>query len=231
MNSRADLLLAACVLAACVPVLLPSRLPAPHAVPRDVEGRVAAVIAATWHVPPDRIALSWGTLRGVSRLETTTPFRLQGMGQGGWFIVVFQPLGRPAVAVRLQAGTRDTVTVSTHALPRGARLDSEDIGQRAVLHWGPPDSAAGAAPGWVVQRPLAAGEVLARPAVTPPPLVVAGWPVHVVWTAGAVRISIDGVALRAAALGDAVEARLVGRAGSLWGRVVGPGIVAMDPTP
>jgi flagella basal body P-ring formation protein FlgA len=96
--------------------------------------------------------------------------------------------------------------------------------------WGPPAPPAEfrPGPGWEVRRALAAGEALARPAVAPPMFVMAGEPVRLVWTEGAVQVSTVGIALNRARQGEWVRARVEGKADRLVGTAAATGTVVIS---
>jgi flagella basal body P-ring formation protein FlgA len=79
-----------------------------------------------------------------------------------------------------------------------------------------------------VRRGLATGEALARPAVAPPLLVEAGEPVRLVWGAGAVQVSVVGIALNRARQGESVRARVEGRSDRLVGTATATGTVVIS---
>ena len=166
-----------------------------------------------------------GTLPGGS-----LPFRVTGRGLSGWLVVVFDPSSLDAVAVRLRAGVEDTVPVAARPLAAGARLTAADLRPESRVCWGPPapSSEPRPGPGWEVRRALAAGEVLARPAVAPPTLVQAGEPVRLVWGGGAVQVSVVGIALNRARQGELVRARVEGRSDRLVGIATATGTAVIS---
>jgi flagella basal body P-ring formation protein FlgA len=202
----------------------------PPPVPGPLAGRVAETIAATWRVPPVDLRLDWRGPGSGRPLAADVPFHLAGRGDGGWFVVVFEPAGEPPVALRVRAGVEDTVAVAARPLAAGARVASGDLVSERRLRWGPPAADPGARPGvgWEIRRPLASGEVVAWPAATPPPWVAGGEPVRLVWERGTVAISMMGTALHSARRGETVRARVEGRPGPLAGRVTEPGIAVLE---
>jgi flagella basal body P-ring formation protein FlgA len=220
MRSCADLILALLAVASGPPADGP-------AMPAGLAARVSADVAAVWSVPASAVRLEWG--RGVpATVLEATPYRLAGRGTDGWFVVVFEPAGG-AAAVRLHAGTMDTVQVATRALPVGSRLASTDLEASARLRWGPPVTRSETpGPGWQVRRPIAVGEALSRPAVAPPLLVAAGSAVRLLWERGGVQIALDGIALNDARQGETVRARVEGRGRYAAGTVIAPGTAALS---
>jgi flagella basal body P-ring formation protein FlgA len=101
------------------------------------------------------------------------------------------------------------------ALPYGKHrvtLAAADVALRdTVISWAwngvPPDTVR-PAPGWVVQRPITAGERLRPPGVIPPPVVRAGTTVTVEYRDGPVRLRLAGIATNSAPLGAPVGVRL-----------------------
>jgi flagella basal body P-ring formation protein FlgA len=190
---------------------------------------VSAWLAREWGVSERAVRLEWGRPSGALP-GGALPFRVTGRGVAGWLVVVFDPSGRSAVAVRLRAGVEDTVLVAARPLVAGTLLGPADVRPESRVCWGPPTppSESRPGPGWEVRRALATGEALARPAVAPPMLVVAGEPVRLVWTEGAVQISVVGIALNGARQGEPVRARVEGRSDRLAGTATAMGTVAIS---
>lgn len=203
--------------------------PAAATVPDSVAVRVGAWLAREWGVPGPAVRLEWGRLPGALP-GGSLPFRVTGRGAGGWLVVVFDPASRDAVAIRLRAGVEDTVLVAARPLAAGARLAAADLRPEPRVCWGPPASSSEPrpGPGWEVRRALAAGEVLARPAVAPPTLVEAGEPVRLVWSGGAVQVSLVGIALNRARQGELVRARVEGRSDRLVGTAIAAGTAVIS---
>jgi flagella basal body P-ring formation protein FlgA len=156
------------------------------------------------------------------------PLRIIGRGTDGWFAVVFEPAGQ-SIAVRVRAGVEDTVVVAARPLAAGTYLAAGDLEREVRMRWGPPRFGAGGLPdvGWEVRRAIAAGTAVAAPAVSQPYVVAAGEPVRFVWQRGAVTISVGGVAMNAARVGDQVRARAQGRSGRINGIVTAPGVARL----
>jgi flagella basal body P-ring formation protein FlgA len=194
----------------------------PAAVPPALAGRVAARIAAVWSVPPAALCLSWGALPALAADDSV---QVNGSGADGWFIV---ELGAGARAVRVRAGFADTVAVAARPLGAGARLAAGDVVAAPHVTWGPPvPPRERPGEGWEVRRTIAAGEMLIRPAVLPPPLVVAGEPVRLMWQQGGVSVVMEGIALNGARRDEVVRARIEGRSARLAGRAIAPGVVEL----
>ncbi len=122
-----------------------------------------------------------------------------------------------------------TRAVATRALHRGDTLRADDFTLADTLvQRRPPYGLDTTTPqaGWLVQRPVAAGEWLRRPAVTPVPAVTAGQPVHAHWTDGTVHLAVNAIALTTAPIGAAVTVR-VGRTRRLDGIVIAPDSVRL----
>jgi flagella basal body P-ring formation protein FlgA len=210
-------------------VLLQLVAPAPAAVPDSVAAEVSTWLAREWGVSRHAVRLEWGRLANALPAGTP-PFRVTGRGAAGWLVVVFDPSGRDAVAVRLRAGVEDSVLVAARPLASGALLGPADVRLEPRVRWGPPATSCESrpGPGWEVRRALAAGEVLAHPAVAPPIFVVAGAPVRLVWTEGAVQVSVVGVALNRARQGELVRAQVEGRSSPLVGTAAATGTVVIS---
>jgi flagella basal body P-ring formation protein FlgA len=198
-------------------------------VPAPLASAVATALAAQWSANSSEVRLEWGGVPGAAALTPTTPFRVLGRGTDGWYVALFQPSGGSPVALRVRAGTLDTLTVAARRLPANATLAAEDIRREARLRWGPP-AAATAVPGegWVTRRPLAPGDPLTEATVLPPQMVKAGDAVHLEWRRAGIVVALEGVALGSGALGQTVRVRLAERGGQRSGRVVGPGAVRID---
>ena len=203
--------------------------PAPVTVPDSAAAGVRTWLAQEWGVSESAVHLEWGRL--LEALPGGAPsFRVTGRGVAGWLVVVFDPSGRDAVAVRLRAGVEDTVRVAARPLAAGTRLGPADVREELRVCWGPPatSSESRPGPGWEVRRALAAGEALAPPAVAPPMLVAAGEPVRLVWASGAVQVSVVGVALNRARQGELVRARVEGRSDRLVGTAIATGTAVIS---
>lgn len=121
------------------------------------------------------------------------------------------------------------VRVAARQLPRGTVLTDRDMvvapdsPSATVALDGTPVSA-----GWVTRRMVRAGEALRAPAVAPAPLFSANRPVRFVVKRDGIQMSIDGVALIAASLGDTIPVRL-GAKRRMMGVVSGlDEVVALD---
>jgi flagella basal body P-ring formation protein FlgA len=198
-------------------------------VSRGLAARVAARIASAWRVPVGQVRLTWGHCSGIASPDDETTFRVLGRGEDGWFVVVFDPAASTAMAVRVRAGIECPVMVASRSLAAGSRIGEGDLREEMRVRWGVPaaDSAVAPASGWEVRRPLTAGEVVTAPAVTPPPLVLAGQPVKMEWQRGGVEVSVMGIALNSARRGEKVRARLEERPAQLTGTVVAPGTAVL----
>ncbi|MBX6365030.1 MAG: flagellar basal body P-ring formation protein FlgA, partial [Gemmatimonadetes bacterium] len=191
--------------------------------------RVRAEVAARWGVDPARVRLEWGPAPAGHAPADTSSASLVGTGAGGVWIVDVDG-GRARLSLR--AGTVVQRAVARRPLARGATLTADDIALDSVVVWGEPGAEPTSAvqPGWVVNRPLRAGEPLAPPAVAAPAVVRAGQRVRVAYVAGAIRLTLDAVAAGTAALGQPVAVRTAeGR--RLEGVAVGDAEVRIDATP
>lgn len=125
-----------------------------------------------------------------------------------WLLIGTGPAG-------LLAGTRaqaqqDTVAVyvAARSLPRGATLTARDIAPVPRTTRRPSVQATRPEPGWITRRVIHAGEVLASPAVIPPPTIPAGSNVRFVVTRGGIELAVPAVALTAASAGEPISVRL-----------------------
>lgn len=125
---------------------------------------------------------------------------------------------------------RVSVTVATRAMARGETLQSADIAVKdTVIVWrwnGVVPDTTRAQAGWVTHRPIAAGEVLRAPAVTPPPVITTGSTVKAIWQDGPLTLVMSGVATNTAALGAPVGIR-IDRTRRLDGIAVAPNTVRL----
>jgi flagella basal body P-ring formation protein FlgA len=197
-------------------------------VPAGFAARVAVEIGRTWDVSAEELVLSFGT-GSLAGVPDSSPFRLLGAGENGWFALVAEPAGGRPIAVRLRAGRSITRQVATRALRTGVRLAAGDIREESFLMWGPPPAnhMALAGEGWVVRRALGSGTPLDPAHVAPPPLVEAGQPVRIIWYEGAVSIALQGTAMNDAAMGESVRVRTGGRTGVIRGLVTASGEARM----
>jgi flagella basal body P-ring formation protein FlgA len=210
------------------PLLLTGR-GADAPISRGLTSRVVGRIADEWKVPVEHVRVTWGRSTSAFAPTDDVPFRVLGRGDAGWFVVVFDPAGSAATAVRVRAGVERLVMVAARPLRAGTKLAEDDMREETRVHWGVPeaDSTNVPAVGWEVRSALRAGEVVAPPAVAPPPLVIAGQPVRLEWERGGVQLSVVGIALNSARRGETVRARLEERPARLTGTVTAPGTAAL----
>ncbi|HXT19088.1 MAG TPA: flagellar basal body P-ring formation chaperone FlgA [Gemmatimonadaceae bacterium] len=118
------------------------------------------------------------------------------------------------------------VPVATHALARGAVLGAGDFEMRdTTVRFGVDTNHI--VVGWVTRRSIAAGEVLRVPAVEAPTVINANSPVECEWVDGNVKLTVQGIAARNAAMGERVPVRT--ESGKrIEGTVVAPGRVRID---
>jgi flagella basal body P-ring formation protein FlgA len=202
----------------------------PGQLPPGLAARVAAQVAVVWAVAPDAVRLEWGHRALPVTLTDSTPLRLLGRGDGGWFAVVFEPKGGPQLAARVRAGVLDSVALAARPLAAGTRLAPQDIGRELRLRWGraPSDSARPEA-GWLVRRAVVAGTPLDSPVAVPPPAISAGAPVRLQYTQGMVTVSLGGTALQDGRLGQHILVRPDGRRLAVRGIVADTDLVQLDP--
>jgi flagella basal body P-ring formation protein FlgA len=156
------------------------------------------------------------------------PFRLAlrfvALVVGGMLATVLAPHYVQAQS----SGLAWTRAIATRALVRGDTLRADDFLLRDTLVSRLPFGADTTTPriGWLVQRPIAAGEWLRAPGVIARPAVTAGRPVHAIWSDGTVRLAVAAIALNSAPVGGAVAVR-VGRTRRLDGIAVAPDSVRL----
>ena len=117
----------------------------------------------------------------------------------------------PAVALVVLSASPDTVLVARHDLARGHALTAADVDTVVVETRLAPGDAARAEPGWITRRVVRAGEPLRAPALEPPPLVLSGAAVTLVWETNGLRVTRQGTALGDARRGDRVAVRVDAR--------------------
>lgn len=117
----------------------------------------------------------------------------------------------------LRAADMDTVIVAS-ASASGSRTSSSGPASRSAL----PDE------GWMVRRLVHRGEPLRAPAVVPPPLILAGSPVSLVWEVGGLRLTRSGTAVGPAHAGETVVVRVDARR-RFVGVASAPGTVTIVP--
>lgn len=194
-------------------------------IPPGLERRVAERIAEVWDVPWESLRLQWGRLALQQPLNDTMPVRLIGRGADGWFAATITLGSGTTTAVRVRAGREDTVYVAARPLESGSELAPGDVEPKVRIVWRRPEAGETVRPemGWLVRRPIGAGQELRFPAVSRPYVISAGEPVQFTWRRGTVAVSMTGVALNAARIGDRVRARVSGRSTHVAGIATGPG--------
>ncbi len=180
--------------------------------PQAAADLAARLVAEQWEVEPGALRLDWGRFREDPFYASVDGAELLGSGRDGRWLVSFHRTaadGQEEVhSVALRAGIVAPRPVARTRLARGQSLSASDIEYRPAVCWGPPtEDPVSPREGWAVERVIEAGEFLAPPAVRPPLLVVSGRLVRIVWSAGAVRITVRGEAVGSAALGEDVFVR------------------------
>jgi flagella basal body P-ring formation protein FlgA len=195
--------------------------PAPASATADPAAeRLASLAAQRLGVERDRVVLE-----GPDPVGTPSAVRLLGSGAGGAFVAERTVAGR-VVRHRIRVGVRASVPVAARDLTRGQALAAADLAWRDTVLWGQRPGTAPEA-GWVVKRRLAAGTVLAPPAVAPAAVVEAGRAVTLVWRGGGLEVTTRAVAAGTAALGERVAVRTEsGR--RLWGIAEGADRVRIE---
>ncbi len=204
---------------------LPSWQPPPGA-----SDQVREIVAAKWYVAPTDLRLEWGRPRNGETLPAGGGIELLGGGRNGHWIVSFSfPGSQPEkTTVALRAGVILNHPVARIPLARDDVLETQHIEYQPTVQWGPPASdPTPVEPGWVAQRPIGIGDPLSAPAVRPPLLVVSGRPVQIIWSSGALKISLQGKAVGSAALGEQVFVR-TDEGHRMAGIVTGPATVLLS---
>jgi flagella basal body P-ring formation protein FlgA len=195
--------------------------------PASLAERVARTIGERWHVPAPELRLEWGAIPAQG-VRDSAAFRLAGSGADGRFVVVLAPESGPPCAIRVRAGVLDTIAVAAHAIASGTRLVAEDVVREPRLAWGPPGAdAACPGAGWEARRAIGAGEPLRWPSVARPPVIASGDPVLLRWSRGDVSVTLAGVALQSAGVGERLRARIEGRSVRVEAIATGPGTASL----
>jgi flagella basal body P-ring formation protein FlgA len=193
----------------------------------EVEAEVRRELAGRWGVVPEALVLEWSQPRGGDIPEGYDRVQVIGHGRDGRWVISFRRgLGsRDAISVLLRSGVNIPRPIAQHVLERGEVVADGDMVMETRTHWGPvtdlPDPCA---LGWVTQRRIESGEILTKPGVKPPRLVVSGRSVQALWSNGRVELNIQATALGSAALGERVFVRTEDGT-RLDGVVRGPGLV------
>ena len=118
---------------------------------------------------------------------------------------------------------------AVRALTRGETISKNDfVVIDTVIQWHyntPPDAVTDIA-GWVTRRTYSAGDILRRPGVAEPTLIMMGSAVKVLWQDGPVRLTLSGTATNNAAMGAPVGVR-IDKNRRLDGIAVGPNTVRL----
>jgi flagella basal body P-ring formation protein FlgA len=219
-----------------VPVIRPESTVAavtakPWTPPDTFFSRVALEVATRWGVGVERIMLDWSDNPGTPPVHARDGFVLVGPGTtGSWIVMVDSTRSHAALKLNVRAGVEELATIATRRLPRGTVLAKSDMALVRVLNWGPPSrTIARCDAGWITRRVILPDEVLREPAVAPPPLVAPGQTVEYVVATAGVQLTIRGVAMGSAYLGDRVWVRL-GTARRALGIVTGKARVTATDT-
>src|SRR5438105_2246569 len=171
----------------------PPAVAAPRAVPGDWSTAIQTEVAKRWRVAADHVTLEWGRLPRTLPAADGTAITLEGSGGDGWFAAVLRPVNGEPFALRVRAGVPESVWVAARSLASGEWLASADLRAQTRVHWGAPGTPRPAPePGSQVRRAIAAGAIVAWPAVALPPVIRAGEPVRMEWKNGAVTVAVIG---------------------------------------
>jgi len=198
--------------------------------PPGASDQAREIVAAKWNVAPTDLQLEWGRPRNGETLPAGSGIELLGGGRSGHWIASFSIPGSEAekTTVALRAGVILNQPVARIPLSRGDILEAQHIEYQPAVQWGPPASEpTPVEPGWVAQRPIGIGDQLSTPAVRPPLLVFSGRPVQIIWSSGALKISLQGEAVGSAALGEQVFVR-TDEGHRMAGIVTGPATVLLS---
>jgi len=198
---------------------------------REMEMRVATIVADQWQVDPHQLILEWGRVRDGVTMAPDTPLEVRGRATGTNFTVVFSPLSSPPFAVGVRVGRRVAVPLTTRPLPVGHVITEGDVKWGEWVMWNDQvhDAPVDRLPlGWRLRTSLAAGQPVRSPAASAPPLVSAGANVEVVWHKRLVMVRLNGVAMHDAYAGQQVRVRLDQGRGNIRGLVMANGQVELS---
>jgi len=198
--------------------------------PAEVVSAVKAAIASRWGVDEEALQFRWTRPRWPLPASHGWQVTVLGTGRNGrWMAVLSRPDGNEERAsLPFRSGILCDQVFASGPMERGAILSPRSMVTRPHVHWGPPDDIPPPAEfGWVTQRRIGTGEILTRPHVRPPELVVSGRPVRLVWTSGSLTLSVDGKAVGSGALGERIFVRTED-GHRMAGVVSGPGTVAVS---
>jgi flagella basal body P-ring formation protein FlgA len=198
--------------------------------PEAIVAQVRVLVAEEWNVDPENLVLEWTRPRNPVSFDWLHDINVLGGGRNGHWIVSLrlENTDPDRISLPMKAGIRRWVPVAATTLSRGQTLGSEDLEYHELIHWGPsigyPEMAE---PGWVAQRRIDAGDVLTRPGVRPPLMVVSGRPVQLIWSSGPLKISLAGTAVGSGSEGETVFVRTE-EGKRMSGVITGPGTVLLS---
>lgn len=199
--------------------------------PPEVIAAAKRLLSDRWAVPEEALRFEWGRFRMDGPIPEAVESQLLGSGRNGRWLLSVREVGDPAtsrsISIPVRAGIVVSRPVARVNLARGQTLSASDIEYQPMIAWGPPDEdPPEPQDGWVAARVIDAGEILSPPVVRPPELVTSGLPVQLVWSSGALEITLSGRAAGSGALGERVFVRTE-NGHRLAGVVTGPGRVAL----
>lgn len=198
--------------------------------PVTVTAQVRVLVAEEWGVIPEDLHLEWTRPRKPVPLDRITNIQVLGGGRNGHWVVSLhlEDTDPDRLSLSMRAGIQRWVPVASTTLARGEVVESNQIEYQPQVNWGPSDGFPDVAePGWVTQRRIDAGEVLTRPGVRPPLMVVSGGPVQLIWSSGALKISLDGTAVGSGSMGETIYVRTE-QGSRMSGVITGPGTVLLS---
>ena len=141
--------------------------------PRELAESIRSAVARGWTLDADAVVIEWqepdASIEGFRE-----PSRLLGPGRGGSWIALLIDDDRRA-SLRFRAGIRVPTPLATADFPRAHTLGAFDIEWQDVVAWGAPEEVdTRSREGWITRRPIAAGEPLLPPLVSPRPAVTSG---------------------------------------------------------
>ncbi|NNF12954.1 MAG: flagellar basal body P-ring formation protein FlgA [Gemmatimonadetes bacterium] len=199
----------------------PATLEGAESDPIDARRALTAGVAKLWAVAPESVRIE---------LPPDAPALVDSVafepGSGDRWITTFVVDGH-VVRRFVRVGHEQGVAVAASAMPRDHVVRSEDLTTGSRIVWGPPAGVPPDPEGWVVHRPIDAGDALVEPAVRPPLLVRGGDEVEAVFARGGVVLNIRAEALSSARSGELVAVRMPSGK-RMDGRAVAPGRVVLD---
>ena len=204
---------------AALPLLLLGLVTADVGAQKSMRDSLRERIAAQWKIESASVFVTvsddW-----LSELDSLD---LRPSDSDRWMVTAYE--GDSVVRRFVQVGHEALRPVAARGLERGSVVRGDALAFEVIRVLGAPAEAI-EVDGWIAQRRIRVGEILAPPAVRPPRVVRGGDTVEALARSGAVEISARATALNSGRIGDRVRVRLASGL-ELSAEAVGPGIVLL----